>query len=221
MRRRIEVAAIATVGYRVVAGIGATLSWRTEGLEHYDRAVAAGTPPILGFWHGRILPATVYFRDRGIVVMTSRNFDGEWIARIITKFGYGTARGSSTRGGPQALREMIRALRHGRPAGFTLDGPKGPARSAQPGALWLAAATGHPLLPFHLEASRAWTARSWDATQVPKPFSSVSLVMGEALHVPRDVDEAGLLVLRRALEERLARLEARAREMLREPGTPA
>ena len=96
--------------------VGATLRWRVEGLEHYDAAVRGGRQPILGFWHGRILPATVYFRDRGIVVMTSRNFDGEWIARIIERFGYGTARGSSTRGGPQALRELTRALQR-RPAG--------------------------------------------------------------------------------------------------------
>ena len=219
--RRTQVRLIAAAGYRAMSLVGATLRWRVEGLEHYDAAVRAGRQPILGFWHGRILPATVYFRDRGIVVMTSRNFDGEWIARIIERFGYGSARGSSTRGGPQALREMARSLRAGTPVGFTLDGPRGPARQAQPGALWLAGATGHPVLPFHLEASRAWTARSWDGTQVPKPFSIVALTMGEPLTVPAGADEQAIKDATAELQRRLARLEARALALLAKGGADA
>jgi hypothetical protein len=94
--------------------------------------------------------------------------------------------------------------------GFTLDGPRGPARAAQPGALWLAGATGHPVLPFHLEASRAWTARSWDGTQVPKPFSTVALAIGEPLIVPAGADEQAIAEATAELERRLARLETRA-----------
>jgi lysophospholipid acyltransferase (LPLAT)-like uncharacterized protein len=201
--------------------VGATLRWRVEGLEHFDALQRDGRQPIMGFWHGRILPATVYFRDRGIVVMTSRNFDGEWIARIIERFGYGTARGSSSRGGPQALREMARALRAGSPVGFTLDGPRGPARQAQPGALWLAGATGHPVLPFHLEASRAWTARSWDGTQVPKPFSTVALTIGEPMTLPAGSDEEAIEVATVELQRRLAVLEARALALVGKGGADA
>lgn len=214
--RRVQVAVIGAVAYRLIALLGSTLRWKVEGLEHFDEAVRAGHPPILGFWHGRILPATVYFRGRGIVVITSRNFDGEWIARIIERFGYGTARGSTTRGGPQALRALVRALRRGAPAGFTLDGPRGPARVAQPGALWLASATGHPVLPFHLEASASWTARSWDATQVPRPFATVAIAMGEPMTVPAHADEATIRAATADLEARLARLEARTLAMLNE-----
>jgi lysophospholipid acyltransferase (LPLAT)-like uncharacterized protein len=219
--RRVQVRLIAGAGYWMMAVVGTTLRWRVEGLEHYDAAVRTGRPPILGFWHGRILPATIYFRDRGIVVMTSRNFDGEWIARIIERFGYGTARGSSSRGGPQALREMTRSLRAGAAVGFTLDGPRGPARAAQPGALWLAGATGHPVLPFHLEASRAWTARSWDGTQVPKPFSTVALAIGEPLTVPAGADEQAIIEATAELERRLARLEARALALVGKGGGDA
>ena len=117
------------------------------------------------------------------MVITSENFDGEWIARIIERFGYGTARGSTSSGGKRALLQLVREMKAGRPAGFTLDGPRGPARVAQPGAVWLAMATGNPLLPFHLEASSAWTARSWDRTQIPKPFSTVGLAVGDPLYV--------------------------------------
>ena len=113
---------------------------------------------MMAFWHGRILPATYYFRHRGIVVITSENFDGEWIASIIERFGYGTARGSTSRGGLKALLQLTREMAAGNPAGFTVDGPRGPARVAQPGAVWLAKATGYPVLPFHLEASRYWTS---------------------------------------------------------------
>ena len=122
----------------------------------------------MAFWHGRILPATFYFRRRGIVVITSENFDGEWIARIIERFGYGTARGSTSRGARKAMLQLVRDDEAGKPAGFTLDGPRGPARVAQPGAVWLAGATGNPMLPFHLEAAHAWTLRSWDRTQIPE-----------------------------------------------------
>ena len=207
--KRLQVAAIAGLGYPLVAALGHTLRWKVEGLEHYDRIVADGHQPIMGFWHGRILPATFYFRGRGIVVITSENFDGEWIARIIQRFGYGTARGSTTRGGVKALIRLKRGLAAGRPAGFTLDGPRGPARVAQSGAVWLAEATGHPLLPFHLEASSYWEAGSWDRTQIPKPFSTVALVVGEPYYVSGDVEAA-----RVELERRLHGLEERAREIL-------
>ena len=212
--KRAQVAAIAGVGYPVINALGHTLRWRVEGLHHFEAMIASGRQPVMGFWHGRILPATYYFRRRGIVVITSENFDGEWIARIIERFGYGTARGSTTRGGLKAIHQLVRDMRAGRPAGFTLDGPRGPARVAQPGAVWLAAATGNPLLPFHLEASSFWSVRSWDRTQIPKPFSTVALVVGEPVEVPRDTSGDALESARVDLERRLAALEDRARALL-------
>jgi lysophospholipid acyltransferase (LPLAT)-like uncharacterized protein len=213
--KRAQVAAIAGLGYPLINALGHTLRWRTEGLEHLDAIRASGRQPVMGFWHGRILPATYYFRRRGIVVITSENFDGEWIARIIERFGYGTARGSTSRGGVKALIQLKRDMAAGRPAGFTLDGPRGPARVAQPGAVWLARETGNPVLPFHLEASRHWTLRSWDRTQIPKPFSTVALVVGEPLQVPSEAKDDQLEAARLELERRLGVLEARALEMLR------
>src|SRR5262249_56183206 len=118
----------------IIKGLGATYRWRVDGLSHYDAIVASGRQPIFAFWHGRILPATLFWRDRGIVVMTSQNFDGEWIAGIIARFGYGTARGSTSRGGARALVQLRRDLVAGRPAGVTPAGPPGPPRRPQPGA---------------------------------------------------------------------------------------
>jgi lysophospholipid acyltransferase (LPLAT)-like uncharacterized protein len=214
-RQRAEVAVIAGLGYPLINALGHTLRWRVEGLHHLDAIAASGRRPVMAFWHGRILPATFYFRRRGIVVITSENFDGEWIARIIERFGYGTARGSTTRGGQRAMKQLVRDMEEGKPAGFTLDGPRGPARVAQPGAIWLARATGNPVLPFHLEASSHWTMRSWDRTQIPKPFSTVALVVGEPLEVPREATDEQMESARHELERRLAALETRAREMLR------
>ena len=205
---------ISAAGYRVVSALGATLRWRTEGLEHFDAIVKGGRQPIMAFWHGRILPATYYFRRRGIVVITSENFDGEWIAGIIERFGYGTARGSTSRGGGKALLQLTRDLAAGKPAGLTVDGPRGPAEVAQPGAVWLAKATGHPVLPFHLEADRHWTLKSWDRTQIPKPYATVAISMGEPFDVPADADAAGIESARQLLEGRLRALEPRALRML-------
>ena len=212
--KRAQAAAIAGLGYPVVAALGSTLRWRVSGLQHLEAIRAAGHQPVMGFWHGRILPATVYFRRRGIVVITSENFDGEWIARIIERFGYGTARGSTSSGGKRALLKLVREMKAGRPAGFTLDGPRGPARVAQPGAVWLAMATGNPLLPFHLEASAAWTARSWDRTQIPKPFSTVGIAVGEPLYVEPHASAAALEAARLELERRLSALETDAKALL-------
>ena len=169
----------------------------------------------MAIWHGRIFGSLYYFRGRGIVVITSQNFDGEWIARLLTRFGFGTARGSTSRGAARALVQMRRELASGNPVGFTVDGPRGPARVAQPGAVWLAGATGHPVLPLHVEASRAWKASSWDRTQIPKPLATISVVVGEPMFV--DGTDAALVETKtRELERTLARLEVRARELLSE-----
>jgi lysophospholipid acyltransferase (LPLAT)-like uncharacterized protein len=170
--------------------------------------VSDGRQPIFAFWHGRILAATLYFRDRGIIVITSENFDGEWIARIIRRFGYGTARGSTSRGGMRALVQLRRDMAAGHPAAFTVDGPRGPAGVAQPGAVWLAGATGNPILPFHIEAARHWTLNSWDRHQIPKPGSDVAIAIGGPIYVP-DTAEATIEAKRRELEQSLRKLETR------------
>ena len=197
-----------------MAALGRTWAWRAEGAGHYDEVIRNGRQPIMAFWHGRIMPATYYFRRRGIVVITSENFDGQWIAGIIERFGYGTARGSTSRGGRRALLQLKRDMAAGRPAAFTIDGPRGPARVAQPGAVWLAKATGNPVVPFHIEATGHWTVNSWDRTLIPKPFATVSVAIGEPFDVAPEAGEEELEVARKDLEERLAVLEARARRLL-------
>ena len=212
----VRAAAIAALGAPIIGGLCRTLRWHVDGVEHHEAIVASGRQPIFAFWHGRILSATYFWRRRGIVVMTSRNFDGEWIARIITRFGYGTARGSTSRGAGRALIQLKRVLAAGRPVAFTLDGPRGPARRAQPGAVWLAGATGQPILPFHIEAERAWEARSWDRTQVPRPFSRVGVAIGAPFEVEPAASDAARERRRLDLERVLGDLEARAATLARD-----
>jgi lysophospholipid acyltransferase (LPLAT)-like uncharacterized protein len=206
-----KAALIASAVTPLMRALGATYRWQVDGFEHYEAIVTAGKAPIFAFWHGRILPATLFWKNRGIVVITSQNFDGEWIAGIIRRFGYGTARGSTSRGGARALVQLRRELAAGKPAAFTIDGPRGPARVAQPGAVFLAGATGHPLLPFHIESSAAWTMNSWDRTQVPKPFARIQVAIGEPIVVPDTTDEA-VETHRQRLEAALAELETRPRQ---------
>jgi lysophospholipid acyltransferase (LPLAT)-like uncharacterized protein len=109
----------------------------------------------------------------------------------------------------RALVQMRRDLAAGKPAGFALDGPRGPARVAQPGAIFLAGATGHPILPFHIESSRFWTAGRWDQTQVPKPFARVAIAIGAPIEVS-GTDEGLVEEKRLEVERTLARLEQEA-----------
>jgi lysophospholipid acyltransferase (LPLAT)-like uncharacterized protein len=214
--KRAQVAAIPAIGVPLIAGLGASLKWKVEGLEHLNFE-GNGRRPIMAFWHGRVLTATYYFRQRGIVVMISENFDGEWIARIIEQFGFRTARGSTSRGGQRAMLQLKREMERGYPSGFAVDGPRGPARKAQPGAIWLAKLTGNPVVPFHMEASSYWSLSSWDRTQIPNPFSTVALTVGKPIEVPSEADEAMLEAKRTELEQSLRALEGRAGTMLNAP----
>lgn len=211
--RRIKAAAIAAVAHPLVRALTGTLTWRVEGAEHWDAIIRSGKQPILALWHGRIFAGLHYFRRRHVVVITSQNFDGEWIARILHRMGFRTARGSTSRGGARALVQMKRELASGRPAAFTVDGPRGPARVVQPGVAWLAGASGHPILPYHIEADRHWTAGGWDRTQVPKPFSTVAMAIGEPIYV-KDTEPATLSAALAEVDLALQRLERRTLHML-------
>jgi lysophospholipid acyltransferase (LPLAT)-like uncharacterized protein len=209
-RQQFKAAAIAAIGTPAIEALGGTYRWVERGTGHLARIEREGRQPIYALWHGRILASTLYCRDRGIVVITSENFDGEWIARIIERFGYGTARGSTSRGGSRALVQLRREMRAGRPAAFTVDGPRGPAEVAQPGAIWLASATGNPVLPLHAEASSFWTVKSWDRHQVPKPGALIAAVLGAPIEVPPRADDATIERARRALESGLRAARATA-----------
>src|SRR5213594_3667700 len=170
---RMMIQAAALAFFILIKLIGRTVRFEIEGWENWEAASRNGKIPIYTFWHNRVFLSTYFWQRRAIVVMTSRSFDGEYIARFIQRFGYGAARGSSTRGATGAIVEMIRLMRTGCPTAFTIDGPKGPRYVAKMGAVLLAKKTGNPILPFTITPVSFWEARSWDRFQVPKPFTRV------------------------------------------------
>jgi len=162
------------------------------------------------FWHEQLaMMPWVQFRPPTSVPI-SRSRDGEVTARLFSYLRVEAVRGSSTRGGAAAARGMLRAAHRGRDLGITPDGPRGPARIVQPGATWIAKATGRPLLPVAFDCSRSWRLRSWDRMLMPLPFARGVFVYGPHLWVPREADDAALASADRSLALRLAELTDRA-----------
>ena len=150
-------------------------------------------PLILCFWHNRILAITLAFlrkyphkQRKGVTVLTSPSRDGEILARVVGGLGMGSVRGSSSRRGSTALRELVRLVENGHDIAITPDGPRGPRYKLGPGAVALAQTTGATLLPTHAKFSRAFRMKTWDGFCIPLPFSTVSVSLGEPITVPRN-----------------------------------
>lgn len=212
LKQRFLIRAADLVFYALVRVIGKTLRYKVEGLENFESIVNAGKIPIYTFWHNRIFAGTYFFRNRGIVVMSSRSFDGEYIARFIKRLGYGTVRGSSTRGAISSLIEMIRLMKRGVPTAFSIDGPKGPKYVAKLGACLLAKKTGNPMMPFVVECEKYWEVGSWDKLQIPKPFSRVNVIIATPIYVSAESEEQEIENKRTALQNSLDELVKRGEQ---------
>jgi lysophospholipid acyltransferase (LPLAT)-like uncharacterized protein len=210
---RLQIRAADLLFFLLINLIGRTIKFEIEGWEHWEAASSDGKLPIYTFWHNRVFLATYFWRRRRIVVMTSKSFDGEYIARFIQRFGYGAARGSSTRGATGAVIEMVRLMRAGCPMAFTIDGPKGPKYVAKMGAVLLAKKTGNPILPFTISTDRFWEARkSWDGFQVPRPFTRARVHIAAPIFVRPDADDTELQAKRDELQRALDELNRRGEE---------
>jgi lysophospholipid acyltransferase (LPLAT)-like uncharacterized protein len=211
-KKRFLIRAADLAFFLLIKVIGRTIRWQVDGWENWEAATGEGQIPIYAFWHNRVFLATYFWQKRRIVVMTSQSFDGEYIARFIQRFGYGAARGSSTRGAVGAIIEMARLMRAGSPTAFTIDGPKGPRYIAKMGAVLLAKKTGQPILPFTITA-RHWEAkRSWDGFQVPLPFSRARVNIAPPMYVPADADESSLAAKRDDLQAALDGINLRGKD---------
>jgi len=197
---------IGWVGTIVIAVIGRTIRWESQGDSHLDDIYQSGHRAIFTFWHGRIFPSTYYWRNRGIVVMTSLNQDGEAIAQCINRFGFGAARGSSSRGGLRALAEMAREIRDGHDAAFTIDGPRGPRYVAKQGPVLLAMKTGAAIFCFHISMQRKIQLKSWDEFQIPLPFTRALVLKAEPIWVPENASEPELRALHQQMQKTLDKL---------------
>jgi lysophospholipid acyltransferase (LPLAT)-like uncharacterized protein len=211
-KNRFLIRAADLVFYVLINLIGLTARFEVIDWENHEKAEANGGLPIYVFWHDRIFLTTYWWRNRRIVVMTSRSFDGEYIARFIQRFGYGAVRGSSTRGGVGAVVEMARLMRAGCTTAFTIDGPKGPPHVAKMGAVLLAKKSGHPIVPVTMALAKYWTAPSWDNFQIPKPFTRARVYVAPPIYVASDADEQTLNSKRDELQNVLDDLTKRSDE---------
>jgi len=157
---------------------------------------------IIAFWHECILQALHSRWRKPTTAIISRSKDGEIVARVLHLYGAETARGSSTRGGEVALREVLRDIRAGKNVALTPDGPKGPRRVVKDGVVYIAQVSGLPVVPFYFTARRKKRLRSWDQGIVPIPFSKALFLYGDPIPVPRHGDvEEWRLTIERAMNE--------------------
>jgi lysophospholipid acyltransferase (LPLAT)-like uncharacterized protein len=201
--------ALASLGGAAIDALMGTTRIRTEGDEHYLRFQRQGQPTIFTLWHGRLLPCTYHHRGEGVVTLISHHRDGEYITRVVRRWGYTAVRGSTTRGGLDALRELIQHVRAGRSLAITPDGPKGPREKMKPGPVLIAQRTGAPIIPVVSGATRASYFGGWDRFMIPHPFAGLRISYGEPVFVPRRASESQIQDIMDDVERRLGELKAR------------
>lgn len=178
------------LGGGLIRLLASTWRYRVRHTEHLNAARSGGAPFVFSIWHGQLLPLLWHHRGQGVAILVSEHKDGELIARFAESIGYGTVRGSSTRGAAGALLGLVRALEEGREVGITPDGPRGPACSYAPGAAVAASKARALVLPLAAHADRAWRLGSWDRFMIPRPFARITVAYGEPVRLPDDARAA-------------------------------
>ena len=205
LRQRIVLRVIITLGYWFIRLVGPTLRVCLSHEEGGQETV--GQRPLVGsFWHAGIIPATYLFRGQGVRVMSSNSYDGEYMGRIIRKFGFVAVKGSSSRNAVRALLGLRRALQEGWTVAFSIDGPRGPRHKVKPGPVALARSSGAPLSMYHTAVESAWVLNTWDRLIIPKPFSRVLMRFGKLIPVPADASDEELERYQQELQESLDRI---------------
>jgi lysophospholipid acyltransferase (LPLAT)-like uncharacterized protein len=206
---RLHERALASLGGAALDSLMGTCRYQREDVENYDQFWRAGQPVIFTLWHGRLLPCTHFHRHNGVVTLISHHRDGEYITRVVRRWGFTAVRGSTTRGGLDALRELIQHVRQGRSLAITPDGPRGPREKMKPGPVLIAQRTGAPIIPVVSGASRASYFGGWDRFMIPHPFARLRISYGEPVFVPRRASEEEIQAIMDDVERRLGGLMAR------------
>lgn len=209
---RLQIRAIGLSAYVVIKLIGMTIKFEEINGGKIERIQDAGHLPIMAFWHDRIVTGAYYFRHRRLIVLSSLSFDSEYTARVIQRLGIGIVKGSSTRGGVSGLVGMIRMMKRGLGAAFTVDGPKGPKYEVKAGPVLLAKKTGNPLMPFVIECRSFWRLKSWDRLHIPKPFTPAAVIFGDPIYVDAETDDDGIEAKRMELQHSLDALVRRGEQ---------
>jgi len=206
---------VSWMGPVLVYLLGTTLKIEFPGRGKLSLIKRESKSVIHTFWHGRMLILAYTHRWRKIHILISQHRDGEYIARIIEMLGFVSVRGSTTRGGTQAIFEMCRKATGGYDVGVTPDGPKGPGFKVHPGTIYIAQRSGLPIVPITSSAEHRWTLPTWDRFIIPRPFSKAVVMLGDPILVPTDSGAQELEAIRTDLEKRLRQLTQRADDYFR------
>jgi hypothetical protein len=205
LRQRIILRLIIAVGSSFIRLIGPTLRVCVSREEGSQQTITQ-RPLVTSFWHACIIPCTYVFRDFGVRVMSSNSYDGEYMGRIIRKFGFVAVKGSSSRNAVRALLGLRRALQESWTVAFSIDGPRGPRHQVKPGPVALARSSGIPMSMFHMALDRGWVLNTWDRLVIPKPFSRVLLRFGTLIPVPANATDEDLANYQQQLQDSLDRV---------------
>lgn len=206
---------LAFVVWLIARAIGLTLRLKVLNFEQVIERVRQGKGAVLVTWHGRsFIPANV-FRGLGFWAMISHSRDGEIQNHIFRRLGFRVIRGSTGRGGIRAALEAARRVSEGGILAFTPDGPRGPSRQVQPGALFIAQKSGCPIIPAGVAAYPCKLLSTWDRYMIPLPFARAVFIFGEPVEVPEGISEAQFEQLRQRIEAHINALEAQAEQMVR------
>ena len=205
--RRMQIPIIAAAVYTVIRLLGPTLRYEVLGWHHAERVYSSKKQIIWAFWHRVIIPIVWWRRNHGVVIMNTTAFDGQWTRKVIEWLGFGTAQGSSSRGGLRGLAVMAKRLTEDVDCGFTIDGPRGPRYVAKPGPVILARKTGCPVMVFHIGVDRGITfEKTWDHFLLPKPFARAVILFAPPIYVAPDANQEALEAKHAEMQRELERV---------------
>ncbi|HSO20302.1 MAG TPA: lysophospholipid acyltransferase family protein [Desulfosarcina sp.] len=205
-------------GLLLVRLISSTYRYRLVETENEQQAIDRHGSVVYASWHQRFFPGITFFATRKpIAIMISRSRDGEMIARVVDILGWRSVRGSSTRGGVQALKTIHTLTREGYRIGHIVDGPQGPFGEIKPGLITIAQFAGVPIVPVIMSAQRRWVFNSWDRFMVPKPFSRIFVRFAPPISVPRRLDATAFESLRQEIEKQVKELYRQTDNWWRNP----
>lgn len=173
------------------------------------------THAVYTFWHCMLFVGAYVGRNKDLQVLISQHSDGEYIAQVIQRLGYGVIRGSTTRGGMRAVKALVDKIRVGLSVVVTPDGPRGPRFVFQAGSIFLSKKTRLPIIPVVIGLSSYWELPSWDRFRIPKPFSRALMMYGDPICIPSDLDENGMEEYRLLLEKTMQEMAEKADNLVR------
>jgi len=207
LKRLLSLKIFSYFGLLIIKIISSTYKIRIVNPEIERNILKKRQVPIYASWHQRFFPGITFFATRKpITIMISQSKDGELISRIVNVLGWYPVRGSSSKGGRQALREMQKRVREGYKVGHIVDGPRGPHGVVKPGLLIIAQVSGMPIVPVIISGEKKWVFNSWDRFMVPKPFSRVIIRFGDEIRIPKNMQQSNFEEKRLSIENTLKNL---------------